>query len=449
MSCISPTLKLVIERTLPLTVGMFAIMLVQLVDSIFIGMLGIDELAVHGITLPFQTALIGVQVGIGVAATSLISRACGAGESDKSKALATITALVGTGIVALICLGLWLSRSSILTTFVTSDVTLDHFQTLQTIFNVYWPVWLLSATSVAALYLLSCVYRANEDTKTTGNMFLLASIINLILDPLLIFTFDLGIIGAAIASTMGYLTCVIYMVIKAKKLAWFGSLAKCFKTWSYLVELARMSANTIINQLLPSVSAFICMVLVSRISTDSIAFWSLLSRMESFLLVFTLALTMSVPPMIGRYLGQKQHSKINALLITTAKFLLIFHTAMALVLAGSAKLIIPLISSEAQIQDWFAVALWVIPFSYAPLGLCMLVVSVFNALGAPRQALLVSMVRLIALYVPAIWIGASTGNILHVVYAATIANTLAGVYAWHRLKIHTNRTAAITKLVEA
>lgn len=73
----SATLKTIIEKTLPLTLGVFAIMMVQLVDSIFIGQLGVNELAVHGITLPFQAAFTGVQVGIGVAATSIISQAVG------------------------------------------------------------------------------------------------------------------------------------------------------------------------------------------------------------------------------------------------------------------------------------------------------------------------------------------------------------------------------------
>lgn len=60
----------------------------------------------------------------------------------------------------------------------------------------------MSALSVALLYLMTCIYRANGDTKTTGSMFLGASIINLILDPILIFWLDMGIVGAAVASTL-------------------------------------------------------------------------------------------------------------------------------------------------------------------------------------------------------------------------------------------------------
>lgn len=165
------------------------------------------------------------------------------------------------------------------------------------------------------------------------------------------------------------------------------------------------------------------------------AFWSLLARVESFMLVFSLALTMSIPPMIGRYLGAQQRCKIR-LLNTTAKFLVIFHTAMAALLAIFSSWIIPVISEEQSIRSWFEVTLLFIPFSYGPLGLCMLVASVFNALGVPRKALSVSFSRLFVFYIPAIWLGALTGDMINAVIAATIANVLAGAFAWFKLNAY-------------
>lgn len=434
MSLFSKTLTLIIERTLPLTVGLFSIMLVQLVDSIFIGMLGLDALTVHGITLPFQSAIIGVQVGIGVAVTAIISKAYGAKDKEQSKSIASVGVLFGTGFIALLCIGLWLARTPILTIFIPEQTTAAHLEKLTDLFNLYWPFWLLSAASGAALYLLTCVFRANQDTKTTGSMFLLASLINALLDPLLIFVFDMGIIGAAIASTLGFSCCALYMFIKAQKMHWLSPFQSCFQKLGALNELGRMSVATVLNQLLPAISAFFCMLLIASINTESIAFWSLLARLESFLLVFTLALTMSVPPMISRYLGEQNYQKLEHILFSSGRFLLYFHFLVALVLILFAHWIIPLISQEHIIQHWFEIAIWVLPASYAPLGLCMLVVSVFNALGEPKKALNVSVARLFFFYVPAIGLGVASNEMQNVVFGACIANTLAGVYAWFKLR---------------
>ncbi|WP_295893416.1 MATE family efflux transporter [uncultured Vibrio sp.] len=445
----SPTLKLVIQRTLPLTVGMFAIMLVQLVDSVFIGMLGLDQLTIHGITLPFQVAFIGVQVGIGVAATAIISKSRGEQDHDKSKNIASLTVSVGPLFIALIGALLWVMNVPILSAFTSDDVTQAHYLILLSIFQRYWPVWLVSALSVATLYLVTCVYRANEDTKTTGQMFLLASLINLVLDPIFIFTFDMGITGAALATTVGYASCTLFLLHKARSKRWFNRLTVNSTLKAHAIELIRITIPTTVNQSLPSLSAFLCMLFIAQIGTEAVAFWSLLSRIESFLLVFTLALTMAVPPIIGRYLGEGEFGKITELLITTAKFILVSHLLAAFVVALSSPLLVPLLSADHTMQHWFEVALWIIPFSYAPLGLCMVVVSVFNALGKPKRALLVSFIRLIALYIPAIWVGTATENVIYTVMAAALANTLAGGYAWFMLKQHTELQLNHSLLTEA
>lgn len=434
MLTVSPSLKLVISRTLPLMVGLFAIMLVQLVDSIFIGMLGVDELAVYGVTLPFQAALIGIQVGIGVAATAIISQAAGAKQDGKSAATATITVVFGIFFISMVCLLLWGLNERVFALFISTEITREKFELLLGIFNCYWPVWLLSCITVAALYLVTCVYRANGDTKTTGTMFVAASIINLILDPVLIFLFEMGIEGAAIASSVGYAGSALYMLFKVRGKQWFRPVYFSAATLSYFSELIRVTIPTTVNQILPSASAFVGMMLISRMGTDAIAFWSLLSRIESFLLVFTLALTMSIPPMIGHYLGECRQDKISDLLITTAKFLLLFHIGIAFLLAMGADMIIPVISKDVRINAWLEVALWIIPLSYGPLGLCMLVVSVFNALGGPKTALMVSFIRLFILYIPAIWIGSISASVVNTVIAATIANVMAGIFAWFKLK---------------
>lgn len=433
MLSITPTLKQILEKTLPLTIGVFAIMLVQLVDTMYISQLGVAELAIQGITLPFQMVLIGIQVGIGVAATTIISRACGARNQSKAASTASLSLVFGTVLLSLLCILLWALSPYILMLFVATDNS-QQFMKLDGIFTDYWPVWLLSAISGACLYLITCVYRANGDAKTTGMAYLAASVINLILDPILIFTLDMGIRGAAIATLIGYGSSCAYMLYKIRNKDWLAPLCLSRKTMNYLSELVRTSVTMIANQLLPSISAFIGMMFIAKLGTDAIAFWSLLSRVESFLLVFTLAMTMSIPPMIGHALGAGSHHNINDLLLTAAKFLLVFHVGVALVLMMVADNLSYVMSSDITIHAWLKTAFWIIPLSYGPLGLCMLVVSAFNALGVPKSALTLSFIRLFVLYIPAIVIGTSTGSVLNTVIAATVANALVGMVAWLKIK---------------
>ncbi|UAL42194.1 MATE family efflux transporter [Shewanella inventionis] len=445
MLTVSSTLRTLINKTLPLFIGLLAIMSVQLVDSVFIGLLGVNELAAHGMTLPFQTLLIGVQVGIGVGATAIISQAIGAKQHYKARAIASLSVCGGIIFMSLICLLLWQLDTLVLRVFISPNTHDPLSIILVNLFTPYWPYWLFSALSVAVLYLLTSVYRAHGNTKTTGAMFVTASIINLILDPLLMFYFDLGIIGAAIASSLGYAFATLYVLFDVIPRPWFIVLQPHIGTFKYCIELAKVTSATITNQFLPAASAFVAMILIAKLGTDAIAFWSLLARIESFLLVFTLALTMSIPPMVGHYVGARQHQAIDKLLTATAKLLLSFTAFIAVLLVLSIDIVLPLIPQDPTLNTWIKAALWIMPISYGPLGICMVVVSVFNALGTPKTALMVSFARLFILYIPAIAIGTATGDMLNTLIAATIANMLAGIFAWFKLKNHLKSTLAHTQ----
>ena len=421
------TLSLIIKRTLPLTVGVFAILMVQLVDSVFISQLGVSELTVQGITQPFSMILIGFQVGLGIAMTSIISRALGAGNDHKAKSVSTISVLFGMLLISLICVALWLFRASIFSVFINDADNIDY---LKMIFSQYWPIWLFSSAAGGAMYFISTIFRAYGDTKTPGLILVVSSLINLVLDPLLIFTLDFGIQGAAIASAVAFLLCFIYMLMKIIPKGWLSHTLLNQAQLSYVWELICIAAPSSVNQLLPSLSAFLTMLLVSTMGNEAIALWSLLARVETFVLVLALSLTMSLPPMVGRYFGEGNSEKTYAVAVTAAKLLLVVYIVIAVIIAMLSGVISGLVAQEPALASNMTFALWILPVSYGPLGLCMVVTSLFNAFGLPGKAMQVSCIRLFIFYVPAIFLGAHTGHLVYTMAAASVANILAGLSAW-------------------
>lgn len=433
------TLKLIIKRTLPLSVGILSIFMVQLVDSIFIGQLGTNELTIQGITQPFSTILVGFQVGLGIAATSVISKALGEKSIGKATAVASISLVVGNALVVSVCFGFWLFREHVFSTFITESTSAES---LHLIYNGYWPLWLISSVFGGALYFISTVYRAYGETKAPGFILVLSSLLNLLLDPILIFSLDMGIKGAAVASTISFFVCFIFMLIRAIPKRWFSLVVPSKINHQYLRELLTMTISTTANQMLPAICAFLTMLLISTMGNNSIALWNILSKIEMFLLVFSLSLTMSVPPIIGRYLGERNESKIYELSVTITKLILAVHLLLALLVAICADLVVPLLTNDTSLSHNIRFAFWTLPISYGPLGLCMVVVSQFNALGLPIQAMCISFVRLFVLYLPAIFIGTTTEDMTYVVIAASIANILGGFFSWlqlrHYLKTRSN-----------
>lgn len=423
-------LRKIIDNTLPLTFGVLSIMLVQLVDSIFIGRLGVNALTAQGLTLPFYTVIIGIQVGLGVASTSIISQAVGAKDTEVATKTASISVIIGTLTLSVFGLMLWLQRPFFLSLFGDFHSGDSGKNAIGALLDEYWSIWLFSAVLGALLYFISGVYRANGVTKTPGYFLILASTINLILDPIFMFTLEMGIKGAALASAVSFAVCISILVARVKKKNWF-----CFSlieksTLDYSRALMKMAIPTTTNQILPSISAITVTYFIAQLGSSSIAFWALLSRIEMFTLVLTLSLTMSIPPMVGRYIGEKSTDKVAKLVSTAARFVLFYHVAIAFAAMISAPYLAELLTEDKELSVQLAYALMFVPLSYGPLGLCMVIVSVFNALCEPKKALILSSLRLFAFYIPATFIGVISGSIESVLWGVFTANILAGMTAW-------------------
>ena len=90
--------KELFKMTWPMLLGIVSLMSFQLVDSIFIARLGVEPLAVIGFTIPIYQVFIGIQVGIGIATTALISQLLGAKKDERAKQLAGLIVCIGSAI---------------------------------------------------------------------------------------------------------------------------------------------------------------------------------------------------------------------------------------------------------------------------------------------------------------------------------------------------------------
>lgn len=189
--------KQLFQMTWPMMFGVLSLMSFQLVDSAFIGQLGILPLAAQGFTMPLQMVIIGLQVGLGIATTAVIARVLGAQQPQKAKQLGGLVIILGAVMVFTMCLVIWFSRGPILSLL---GAQADVFPVIDS----YWPVWLASCWTGAMIYFAYSVCRANGDTKLPGLMMVITSILNMILDPIFIFHFDLGLNGAAWATILSF-----------------------------------------------------------------------------------------------------------------------------------------------------------------------------------------------------------------------------------------------------
>ncbi|EXJ48018.1 MATE efflux family protein, partial [Vibrio parahaemolyticus VPTS-2010_2] len=389
-----PTLaKQLFTMTWPMLFGVLSLMSFQLVDSAFIGQLGVLPLAAQGFTLPLQMVIIGIQVGLGIATTAVISKALGANDARYAKQLGGLVLMIGSIGVAVFGLLIWLLRYPILS-------LLSAPETVMPIIDSYWPWWLLSSWVGAVLYFYYSICRANGNTMLPGTMMMVTSGVNLVLDPLFIFTLDLGINGAALATLVAFGFGILVVAPRVKRNQWATTQWQDLNVMKSATSIGNIMGPAMVSQLLPPLSSMLATKLLASFGTAAVAAWALGSRYEFFAIVSVLALTMSMPPMVGRLLGAKNYRDIQSLVGIAVKFILGFQLLIAAITFLLANPLALLMTSDTQVEQVLHMHLMIVPISLGSLGVCMLMVSICNALGKSYTALTISALRLFVFFLP-------------------------------------------------
>lgn len=412
-----------LQMTWPMMFGVLSLMSFQLVDSAFIGQLGVLPLAAQGFTLPIQMIIIGLQVGLGIATTAVIARALGAGQIRYAKQLGGLVVAIGSIGVALFSVIIYLLRHPIL-------ALLSAPESVYQIVDSYWIYWLVSAWVGAVLYFLYSLCRANGNTMLPGTMMMVTSILNLILDPIFIFTFDLGIEGAALATILAFGIGVFVVAPKVSKRHWMLFDWSDLDVGKSIRSISHIMGPAMISQLLPPLSSMLATKLLASFGTAAVAAWALGSRFEFFAMVAILALTMSMPPMVGRLLGAGKLQDIRKLVRIACQFILGFQLIIAVVTYLLSGHLAALMTSEQSVESILHWHLMIVPISLGPLGICMLMVSVSNALAKSYTALTISALRLFVFFLPCLWVGAQIAALHGLFIGALVGNILAGLAAW-------------------
>lgn len=411
------------RMTLPMLLGVFSLMSFQLVDSIFIGQLGLEPLAALGFSIPLYQTVIGIQVGLGIATTAIISQTLGAGDEQQAAKLGGVVLITGAVLIALLCLLLWFFRHPIVH-------ALGADEALYPVIDSFWVPWLCAAWVGAMLYFGYSLCRAHGNTMLPGMVMVATSIINIILDPIFIFTLDLGLPGAALATLASFTLGSAIVYPQLIKRHWFSFHFIRFSFAQGIQQLGRIMAPAMVSQLLPAVSSSFATAIVAGFGASAVAAWGLGTRMEFFSLVGVLALTMSMPPMVGRYLGAGQIEEIQSLVKIAIRFVLIWQLAIALIWIISSDLVCNLFAEDAAVSGILKDYLLRVPISHGSLGVCMIMVSVCNAMSLPMRALLISCLRLFACYLPVLWLGAWLADLNGLFTGALIGNLSAGIMSW-------------------
>ncbi len=435
-----------LSLTLPMIVGLIAMMGFYLADTLFVAQLGSDALAAMSFTFPVVMTITSLGIGLMAGTSSVLSRRIGEGMDAEVPRLATDSLLLALVLsIGIAALGL-ATTTPLFRLLGANDAVLILIHDYMDIWYLSLPLILVPMAGIGAI-------RATGDSRGQSAVFIFSSVTNLILDPLLIFGLAglprLELAGAAYASVLARLISIgigyyIFQVRHQLLDLRLPSLAQ-FRASIYTISrIALPAAGT--NMVIPLASGVVT-ALVAAQGAEAVAGFGAAFRVEGFALIIFYALSAVIGPFVGQNLGAGHVDRVRDAVRQCMWFCLGFGLFLAALLAFGAEWIAGWFSNDSAVIQSTVLYFQIVPLSFACAGMVMIINAVFNGAGLPLHATGISLMRMLALVLPLTALGAAWGDLTGLYSGLLVANIIAGIIAltWWRKVANSLMLAAESK----
>ncbi|MEH6713101.1 MAG: MATE family efflux transporter [Paraglaciecola polaris] len=425
-SPIGNTLK---NMTLPMLVGMVMMMSFGLVDTFFIGLLGTEELAAISFTFPVTFTLISLHIGLGIGTSAVIARFLGSDNHEQANESGTGALMLAFVLAVILALLGVLSITPIFTLLGATDLLLTHIRQ-------YMVVWYAAGVFLAMPMVGNSILRASGDTKTPSYVMAGGGLINVILDPILIFGWGpipaMGMQGAALATLIAWalgLIYILYLLAYKRRLILprLLNLTELQRTIGGILKIGLPAAGA--NMLTP-IAGGILTAVVASYGPGAVAAWGVGGRLESIASIVILALSMSLPPFISQNFGANKLSRVSKAYQLCVRFVVVWQLFVFAGFYLLSGVLARLFSTEPEVISLIQTYLMIVPLGYGVQGIVILTNSSFNAMHLPMSALLMSVLRLFVFFVPISYLGSYLFDLKGMFWAGIVANVLTAAVAY-------------------
>jgi putative MATE family efflux protein len=430
-----PVSKSIVSLMLPIMIGMVALMSYSLADTYFVAQIGTLELAAMSFTFPVNFIVGAIAMGIGTGVSSIVSRLFGKDEMGAVQRIAThamlLAAILGIGVTIL---GL--------TTIYPLFTLLGADETTLPLIERYMSIYYYGGMFLVIPMIGNSVMRASGDAKTPAKIMSTAAVLNVILDPILIFGWDifgipaLGLEGAAIATVManvGTALASVGIIVFRDRLIRLKTedLKLLWQSWTEIMHIGIPSMTS--SLIAPMTTAFITWQ-VSAFGQESVAGFGVASRVEGLAMLCLMALSASIAPFTGQNYGRGNYERVKDGIRFAYRFALVYGLVIAVLMFGLSPYIAAAFTDDPIATEATVMHMRMVPWSYLGLGAGMISVSAFNAIGKPMPAMWISLTRTILVYAPMAFLLAWWIGLFGVFLAAFIANLSSGSlgFIWFR-----------------
>ena len=418
---VMPINKLLISMSLPMMISMLVQALYNIVDSIFVSR--INEYALRAVSLafPIQSLMIAVSVGTAVGINAFLSRTLGEKEFEKANTIAVngiFIELVSYFLFALI--GIFVSRP-----FFVSQTSIVEVQEYGTVYLT------ICCTAGIGIFMQTAFERLLQSTGKTFHAMItqgVGAIINLILDPILIFgAFGLpamGVAGAATATVLGQMVAAVMAIgfnLKFNKDIHI-SFSGFRPNKGLIANIYKVGIPSIIMQAIGSVMTYGMNLILEAFGAAQTVF-GIYFKLQRFIFMPIFGLNNGMVPIIAYNFGAGSRERVVRTMKSSIMYAVCIMMVGLTVMELAPAQLIGLFDADAT-SELLVIgipALRTICLSFCFAGYCIVVGSVFQALGNGVYSMIVSIARQLCVLLPVAWLFSLSGNVNLIWWAFPIA----------------------------
>ncbi len=394
-----PVLSLLISMSVPMMLSMLIQSLYNIVDSIYVSRLGTDALTAVSLAYPLQNAIVSVGVGIGVGISSAISIYLGKGDQEGADRSATIGIMLTVfHCILFILAGIFITKPFL-------SLFTENPAILQDACDYTYIVLCLSFGSLLQIA-FEKIFQGIGQMKITMYLLSAGCVINIILDPILIFGLlgfpALGVAGAAIATVIGQISAfLLYVAVYLRKSYAVHIRLKHLKFDKKIIgQIYGVGIPSSIMMLLPSVLISILNSILAAISDVYVAVLGVYFKLQTFIYMPANGIVQGMRPIIGYNFGAGMTGRVRTAIrysLACTAVLMLVGTALSLLIPGP---IFSLFDADAQLMDAGIKALRIICLGFLVSTVGVIYSGTFEALGNGRNSLIISLLRQFAVTIP-------------------------------------------------
>lgn len=415
------TKRCLMAMALPMIAAMFLNMMYNLVDSLWIGnLLGETAYAALTNSTPIILILTSVAMGATNGVSILVSQAIGAKDKSRTESLIATSFCVAVVFSVLVTLVLEICLPVILKALNTPGETYDMAYS-------YLAIYVLGYLAVYLYLYFTAVLRSFGNSMFQAAAMLVSTILNAILDP--IFIHFIGFHGAAIATLLSQIICLMFMLIYLKKKKLFAFKISAFDK-NDVLPLIQKAIPAVIQQSIPAVSTTFLTALVSTYSVTAIAAYGVTGKLETILFYPAMALNMVLTTIIGQCAGGKRYDRAKDYLKCALGYGCVLLVILSAAVVGFSQQLSGLFVKSSDVAVIVGTYFLIVSIGYILNTVTNCYLGTLNGMGSPSKSMFLMIFYYIIVRMPLAYLLSYLGFGLNGIWVAVlISHIIASIAA--------------------